>query len=270
ACNLRCRMCPQPPESDNEVYHKDNLRTLELLTVKELHLIGITGGEPFLFPDRVIEYFKIINRKFPTAEVEILTNATLLEKFEVAKKVALEAPLKTTFCVSLHADTARCYEYINQRTGSFEKTIRGIESLAKLHQSIEIRPVITAANAAFLEDIARFIYRNFPYVTHVAFMGQEIVGDAVLNLKDIWVEPIHYVSNLCRATTLLSDSGLFVSIYNLPLCLLPESHHKFAARSISDWKQEYSETCSICKKKDQCCGFFTTSESHIPMGIHAL
>ena len=50
-----------------------------------------------------------------------------------------------------------------------------------------------------------------------------------------------------------------VCIYNIPLCLLPDKFHKFAQKSISDWKNDYTDICQECKKKEMCCGLFTTS-----------
>ena len=40
-----------------------------------------------------------------------------------------------------------------------------------------------------------------------------------------------------------------VCIYNIPLCLLPDSFHDFAQKSISDWKNDYPDICQECKKE---------------------
>ncbi len=265
-CNFRCLMCPQPPCADNPEQHKENLRILDLMDSK-VEMIGITGGEPTLFPERLIDYFDVINRKFPTARVEILTNGSPLSNFVKAKSLALAAPLDICYCVSIHGDTGSLAESIMRCDGGWDKALQGINNLAKLQQQIEIRVVVTKNNASYLEDIAVFLYRNFPFVYHIAFMGQEITGEAVKNYSEIWVEPMDYAASLDRAVRYLAAMDMNVSIYNIPHCLILETSRKFAARSISDWKQAYIEQCEGCMMKSDCCGFFTTSGKHYPRGI---
>lgn len=269
ACNVRCIMCPQPPKKDDPIVHLRNLKILKLLN-KNQEVFCISGGEPTLFPERIIEYFRVINKKFPSAQVDILTNAVALSDFDKAKRIALETPLNTTFCVSLHSDIGSCQESINGLKGGFNKTIKGIENLAKLKQKIEIRPVITKKNHLYLTDFATFIYRNFPFVDHVAFMGQEIIGNARNNYNQIWVDPIEYIERLCQAVKILDRIGMNVAIYNIPLCLIPEPYRPFAAKSISDWKQGYLPECSVCTKRQECCGIFLTSGSFLTGGINPI
>lgn len=268
-CNFKCIMCPQPPCADNPSQHADNIRLLRLLN-GNIEMIGITGGEPTLFPDRLNDYFSIINDKFPNARVEILTNGSPLADFDIAKTLALAAPFNLCWCVSLHGDTATLAESIMHCRNGWDKAVQGIINLAKLRQQIEIRIVLTKKNVPYVEDIAMFIYRNFPFVSHIAFMGQEIIGEALRNYSDIWIEPIEFVASLNSAVLNLHALGMNVSIYNIPLCILPESCWRFARRSISDWKQRYVPCCEKCQRQDTCCGFFTTSGEHLPKGIHEL
>ena len=145
-CNFRCLMCPQPPCADNPEQHKENLRLLDLLNCK-VEMIGITGGEPTLFPERLIEYFDVINRKYPSARVEILTNGSLLSDFGLAKRLALAAPLDLCYCVSIHGDTGALAESIMRCEGGWDKALQGLSNLARLQQQIEIRVVVTKNSA---------------------------------------------------------------------------------------------------------------------------
>lgn len=267
ACNFKCLMCPQPPCADNPHQHEENLRLLNLLRGQKIEMIGITGGEPTMFPSRLIEYFKLINSYFPSARVEVLTNGSPLSKFTIAKQIALKAPLNTCYCISIHGDTPGLAESIMGCSGGWDKALMGLVNLAKLQQQIEIRLVLTKKNVAYMRSIVEFFYRNFPFVSHVALMGQEIVGEAENNYEQIWVEPRDYQDALQTSLDYLAAMDVNVSVYNVPLCLLSEKYHKFAARSISDWKQEYREICGRCSKREGCCGFFTTSKGHVPKGI---
>lgn len=266
ACNAACPMCPQPPSADNAIHHKRNLEVLRLLKVKP-EMACITGGEPFLFPARVVSYFKSFRKKFPRAAVSVLTNGICLSNFEVAKEIALNAPWDTLFCVSFHADTAETMREMNRAPDGFARAIRGIINLGRLKQSIEIRPVISKSNWRYLESFALFVYRNFPFVCHVAFMGQEICGNARKNYDQIWVDPIEYSETLANAVRFLDSVGIPTSIYNVPLCLLPRDVWKFCVKSISEWKQAYLPMCERCTKRDSCCGVFTTSETFLSKSI---
>lgn len=266
-CNFRCVMCPQPPMAEQDEYHRINLRILELLEPDTVEVLAITGGEPTLFPDRLVEYFDVICRKFPTAKVDVLTNGSPLADFKIAKRLALAAPLNTCFCVSVHGHTASLAESVMHCSGGWDKAMRGLNHLTRLHQQIEIRYVLTRKSVPYLKDIALFFYRNFPFVSHIALMGQEIIGLAEKNYAETWVEPASYVGDLAEAAEYLALMQMNVSIYNIPLCLLPPSCHKLAVRSISDWKQNYRPECQGCSKLNECCGFFTTSRDYVPQGI---
>ncbi len=50
-----------------------------------------------------------------------------------------------------------------------------------------------------------------------------------------------------------------VSIYNLPLCILPQRLRRFARRSISDWKNVYAPECGDCALRQNCAGFFASA-----------
>ena len=62
---------------------------------------------------------------------------------------------------------------------------------------------------------------------------------------------------------LINTTGwdLPASIFNIPLCLLPEEYHQYAAQSISDWKTKFLDLCEECAMKEKCCGLFATSQS---------
>ena len=49
-----------------------------------------------------------------------------------------------------------------------------------------------------------------------------------------------------------------VKLYNYPLCDLPSSIRKYAAQSISDWKNVFGEVCSSCDGRKRCSGLFSS------------
>lgn len=73
----------------------------------------------------------------------------------------------------------------------------------------------------------------------------------------MWINTYDYQEELGEAVEFLSGQGMHVSIYNTPLCVLPERLWKFERKSISDWNNDYLPECSSCSKLDDCGGLFT-------------
>lgn len=142
----------------------------------------------------------------------------------------------------------------------FFRTIRALYNLEQFGQNIEIRVLINAINFKRLPSLAEFIYRNLPFVWHVAFMGLEIEGRAKANIDKMWIDPVDYMQELRDAIFILRRRLMNVSIYNHQLCLMPNDLWKFARKSISEWKNTYLDVCKECLAYNKCGGFFRSSE----------
>ena len=96
------------------------------------------------------------------------------------------------------------------------------------------------------------------FKSHFVFGGEKYVSflKSVANRFAV----IKYQQELLQAVKFLADWNYQVSIFNVPLCLLPEFLHGYARKSISDWKKSYELICHDCRLKSDCCGFFTTSK----------
>ncbi len=258
-CNSRCIMCPQKPEKNPRHHDEEAKRMLELLQLSEPPAFGITGGEPTLVLDGLVDVLEVCSRRFPGASIQLLTNGRRLSDFNVATRVAESSPRGLLFCIPLFADNDVQHDAITGVKGSFCETIAGIHNLVRYRRPIEIRVVIVRQNAARLRELARFIFWNFPFAVHVAFMAMETSGVACANIDEVWIEPADYREELEKAVLSLHQRVMKVSIYNLPHCLLSERVRSFARDSISDWKKTFAPECGSCRKKDSCGGFFATS-----------
>ena len=132
---------------------------------------------------------------------------------------------------------------------------------------MEIRIVLHKQTIPRLTKLCNFIYRNFPFVKHVALMGLENMGYVKKNWNDLWIDPFDYKKELEEAVKILHYAGMDVSIYNLQLCILPKNLWSFARASISDYKNLYLDCCEKCNVKKYCAGLFSSSlkrhSSHI-------
>jgi paired radical SAM protein 2 len=257
-CNANCVMCPQPPKKDDFSYLALNSAILDFLKKEPIKFIGITGGEPTLKKDEIITLLSKVRTHFPAASIDLLTNAKKLSDFHLAKELALSNG-NITFCVSFPADNPEDFDRI-MGAHNYHYVIQAIQNLAKLRQRIELRIVIMQQNYKRLPQIVEFIYRNFPFVYHIAFMGMEITGHAYNNYQKVAVDPKEYSPFLEEAIIYLRQRDMYFSIYNIPFCLVEQKFWNFLCNSISSWKQIFKEECNLCLKKKECAGLFSTTK----------
>ena len=261
-CNHYCLMCSQPPKDINDSYIIDEVFDLIKVIPQDTQEIGFTGGEPTLFGDKFLDLIQLTKSYLPDTALHILSNGRAFQDFSYARNYAKINHPDVMIGIPIYSVDPVMHDYIVQTKNAFNETIRGILNLKSLNQKVEIRVVIHKLNAFHLSAIADFIVRNLQFVDHVALMGLEIIGFTRANLDLLWVDQIEYKDELSKATQILRNYGMNVSIYNHQLCLVNEDV-KFAYRkSISDWKNEYVSECVECVKKEECGGFFTSSALH--------
>jgi len=260
-CNHNCIMCSQPPMGE-EVF-KDlleiNKKVLSLIP-ENTEDIGITGGEPTIFWDSFIDFLKILTESLPNTSIHILTNGRTFSDYDKALQISKLNLKNVVLGIPLYSDYFLVHDNIVQSKNAYYDMIEGLYNLARFHIRIEIRFVIMENNYGRLEKLGRFIYKNLPFVEHVAFMGLEPMGSAKTNIHDIWISPDKYISQLERTVSYLNSLDVAVSIYNLPLCIIPDKIKKNYKKAISDWKCVYLDECINCKLQSECGGFFLSAK----------
>lgn len=257
-CNSFCIMCSQPPRDINDDYRVDEiLQTIPLID-KATHEIGLSGGEPTLIGDRLVQLIKQFKYHLPDTALHILTNGRLFSNTSYTQKFEHLEHHDCMFGIPLYSNLPEVHDYIVQAKDAYDQTIKGILNLKKIGQRVEIRVVVHQANYKTLNQLAEFIARNLTFVDQVVFMGLEPTGFAKVNMKALWIDPFDYQSYLEDAIRALDRSKIQTKIYNVQLCLLRESIAHKGVRSISDWKREYAQECDSCTRIDECCGIFGT------------
>ena len=260
-CNNNCIMCCQPP-LDNDDIEELYERNIEIINraPKNIPIVGISGGEPTLLGDKLVDLIRHIRQTLPDSDIHILSNGRNFKDIEYTRKVVEAADDKLFVGVPLHSDYYRDHDIIAGAKEAYNETIAGIFNLGALGAVIELRIVINKLNYMRLPQMADFIHKNLPFVAWTAFMAMEHIGHAVSNECNVWVEPINYADKLAEAVLTLAQWRKEVAVYNVPLCLIPEQIHQFAQKSISDWKNKYLPECNQCSLKSKCCGLFATSQ----------
>lgn len=262
-CNSNCLMCSQPPKNYDDLSHffKINSELIPLIP-KNTSELGITGGEPTLLGQRFVILLDQLKRELPFTSIHILTNGRSFAWKHVAKSLSNVENNQTIYGIPLYSDDYRQHDYIVQARDAFNQTVSGLHNMARYHQRLEIRVVLHKQSYQRLPQLAKYIYMNFPFVEHIAFMGLEYTGYTVKNNELLWIEPNEYGDKLEEAVLYLDAMNMNVSIYNLQLCILKPSLWKFTKKSISDWKQKYLTECKSCVMLDNCGGIFETSKRH--------
>lgn len=257
-CNSNCLMCSQPPKDVDDSWRiREHLRVLSLIETPP-EFLCITGGEPTLLGDDLVKLITEIRDRLPGTSLQMLTNGRNYANADYAAKVAAVAHPKLISAIPLYADIAGIHDYVVQSEGAFDQTVEGLYNAAAVGLKVEIRIVLHKQSIPRLVELAEFIYANFPFAAHVAFMGMEHMGYVKKNWDTLWIDPVEYMLVLERAVQHLWRRRMTISIYNLQLCLLPKSLWAFARRSISDYKNEYVDVCETCSVRERCAGMFTS------------
>ncbi len=259
-CNHRCIMCPQPPVEAEIDKTPLNLKLISLID-KNTRELGITGGEPTLIGDKLFDLIRQIQKYQPKAAISLLTNGVKFADRSYAMKLAKCRHYDLQIDVPIFSDIA---DEHNKIVGAktFYKTVEGLYNLALFNQRIGLRIVIHKQTYKRLPQLADYIYHNFPFVSQVAFMQMETIGNANANIDDLWIDPYDYNEELKKAVSLLSIRGIRTCIFNAQLCVLPPEIREFAVCSISEWKDAYLTECEGCKLRNRCGGLFVSNKEH--------
>lgn len=264
-CNSNCIMCPYTDKWRENA--KDTpldllLRYIQLMNPYAPYLC-VTGGEPTILKDEFIEVLLSVKAHFVSCLLHILTNGRAFvysEFFEIYKQAR---PLKTLLGIPIYAQTGELHDAITLSPGSFEETVLGLDRLYAAGEHIELRIVLTAANISYLLELARFVNRRYPCVYMVSIMGLEMMGNAYINRKDVWIDFDDITGMLEDTVDYLVSNGIQTQIYNIPLCKVNKRHWALCQKSISIEKVTFHPACESCIIRSACGGFFNTT-IHMP------
>jgi His-Xaa-Ser system radical SAM maturase HxsC len=269
-CDNYCLMCSQPPKTRDDIWLFDRAKRIVSLLPRSAHSLGLTGGEPTLHADALINLLEHCASTAPWVQLHLLSNGRRFADPGFTRRYANTGNADIMVGIPLYAPEPGLHDYIVQACGAFNETVHGILNLAALGQRIEIRIVIQRHTVPILHDLAVFITRNLPFIEQVALMGLEMTGLARPNANEVWIDPADYQSQLVQATLTLDSAHITTKIYNHQLCVLDEQLWPFAVRSISDWKNDYLDLCHNCSVRDTCGGIFTTSGTRLSKHLHPI
>lgn len=257
-CNHYCLMCSQPPRDVDDRWLLDEIRAAIELVDPQTKSFAFTGGEPLLEWRSFVGLLEHCKEYLPDTAVHVLTNGRGFAHSEIVTAWANVRHPRLMAGIPIYSAVDNVHDYVVQARGAFDETLLGVLKLKDQGQRVEIRVVLHAITAPRIAETCRWLARNLPMVDHVALMGLENTGFALANDKALWIDPVDYRDELETGVQLLASSGVQVSVYNLPRCVIARSVWPFAVQSISDWKNGYVDECVNCVERPRCSGFFTS------------
>jgi MoaA/NifB/PqqE/SkfB family radical SAM enzyme len=259
-CNQGCSFCfvstHLPPAGDARV------QEAIVAEARAGHLVTLTGGEPTLHP-RLVEFVALARAHDSTGVgVALQTNAVRLE--DEGLTAALVAAGVTVVQVSLHAAHANSSDAITRAPGTFARTLRGIDNLAR-HQGVTlvINYVVVRRNLGELEAFVDLVASRWPRaIVNISLAARST--DVVPDDDDVMLRYSEVVPTLERAIDRARAHGLSVrglaSMCGIPLCLVSERHRP-GEDELGEVPEGWdagefvrAEACQACVLRRRCHG----------------
>jgi His-Xaa-Ser system radical SAM maturase HxsC len=268
-CNCRCLSCPQPPkEHSSYPWAEIALQSIELIDPHP-DCLGITGGEPTVKWSKLIEVLEKCSQFLPNTSIQLLSNGLVFKDYAKVNEMR-QANNKLFIGIPLFSDIDDIHDELVGKEGAFWDVVAGLHNLERGKISVELRVVVSKVNLNRLPQLSEFIYKNFPFVSHVSFMALEPIGKAKQNIDVLWVDPVECQEKLTEAVSHLWRRGITSMLFNFPRCLIAKSLQPISVKAISDWKIRYSDECNQCCEKPECGGFFFSATPYISGKLRAI
>ena len=123
-CNLRCSFCDSKFSFEKSFYNIDPfdfVKSFQDITRNKLHNIVITGGEPLLQQDNIIELIKLLPKNI---NIEIETNGTIEQKIE-SPNCSFNISPKLQFSNKVYIDHAKSFivKFVDDNSEEYRQKI---------------------------------------------------------------------------------------------------------------------------------------------------
>src|SRR3989344_7884587 len=189
-CNLECKHCRASGLKGSQNIELEQITNIldQLLSFSPDTMLAFVGGDPLMRSD-LKDILAFAREKSPDAQIEILTNGTLITK----KNVDWLADLADGFNISLEGSTAEINNSIRGEM-AFERTLRGISLLRSRDLPVAVRMTFFHQPEEEVENLMRFLPQigvdnfNFRYLVPVGrAVGQKTSAEQYKRLSErVW------------------------------------------------------------------------------------
>ncbi len=251
-CDQKCVMCSQPPKNKDYIYF-DLYKEASLQCPKDT-VIGISGGEPTLFKDKLLTMINEITDIRSDLKFHILSNGQHFKKEDHSLLQNLNNNI--LWGIPLYSSFSLIHDQTVNKEDAFNILMKNFDILANSGSRIEMRTVLMKNNIHDLPNLANLISSSFSWIEIWAIMQLENIGYAKMNWDQIFFDNSIDFKSLNDALMISKIFNINTKLYNFPKCTVPFEFQDLVLKSISDWKQKYLNECESCNEKINCCGFF--------------
>ena len=219
-CNNNCLFCM---EEDREARYETNSATTDdvvrwiLDHNRGCEEVCFTSGEPTTNPK--LPTWVRWAKEHGVHKISVMTNGRALSYERYAKGLA--AAGMNRFYISIHGHEKRLHEGLTRTPGSFEQTVGGLDSIAKLKRygvDLHTSTVITKRNLPHMREIYRFLREHG--VDQVVFNIMQANGRANTYFDQIFPP---YTEIAATAKTFLDaelerENPVMAFLVDIPLC----------------------------------------------------
>jgi cyclic pyranopterin phosphate synthase len=217
-CNNNCVFCMEE-DRDGRYVNNSAMTPERVRWMLEGHRgaeeVCFTSGEPTTRPE--LAEFAAWARSLGYSRISVMTNGRRLSHLPYA--AALAKAGMNRFYVSIHGHTKKLHEGLTRTPDSFEQTVAGLDSIAKLKRfgvELHTSTVVTDRNLPHLLDIYRFLRSHG--VDQVVFNVMQANGRANTFFEQIFPK---YTEIAAQFRTFLDEVGEArppAFLVDIPLC----------------------------------------------------
>jgi His-Xaa-Ser system radical SAM maturase HxsC len=252
-CDQLCVMCSQPPKKT----HVDRFDFFEqaCLLAPDSALIGVSGGEPTLYKERLLVMVERTLATRPDLEFHVLTNGQHFEAGDI-DRLTSPAYRKVSWGIPLYAADPALHDLIVGKDGAFARLETSMATLAEAGARVELRTVVLGDNVEALPSLAAYVTARLSFVEAWSIMQLEHIGFAKGRWAQLFLDHRSRFGPIATAIDHALLHGVRAQMFNFPRCTVPPAYRDLAIASISDWKRKFTSACGDCRERNQCSGFF--------------
>lgn len=267
-CNINCLFCSNPVSGYRDTQERYTFAKFEEKWKRYLEtghaflkfdtgydFISLTGGEPTCNPD-FLKILGLLRKSWPDKPVQLLTNARMCKYEKFCAPLLLLAGPNFEVKVPVCGYDSKTHEAITRTPGSFADTMQGMRNIFALRapgQRVGVRVILNKVQLKWLEQLLKFLLKEFPGLDKVELLFVEYEGMAAHNFRALDVSMKECGTELGRLAPLLRRFHE-IGILHMPLCVLPKKLWPFAWRTLDPMKVMFAPPCARCKVRKYCVG----------------
>lgn len=244
-CNARCKMCfyeenmAKTPGIANEL----TLGEYEKISknIKQINILGISGGEPFLRDD-LAEIVKILYKNCSPLVVDLPTNGffvqTIVQQVEnivhYCKGMTVDVQLSIDGPEEIHNEIRGLKDGFRR----VKETYKGLIALKKKYRNLRIKACIVYSHYSqdHIEELFKILETDFPELDRVVF---SVVHGSVSDTEALKFDWNRYftICNNMRNSTVVKSIKDFHSIFTIALRAVKNDYLKEVLRTKDVYKK---------------------------------